>query len=76
MLIVDVIMPEMNGRQLAAELRISCPRLRCLFMSGYPANVIAKHGVLDCGVNFIQKPFSRADLLARVREVLAGNGGA
>ncbi len=70
LLITDVIMPEMNGRDLAHELLSHYPQLKRLFMSGYTANTIAHHGVLDPGVEFIQKPFSIQDLSTRVREVL------
>jgi two-component system sensor histidine kinase EvgS len=70
LLITDVVMPEMNGRDLAARLQKLYPDLKVLFMSGYTANVIAHHGVLENGVHFIQKPFSRRDLAARVREAL------
>jgi nitrogen-specific signal transduction histidine kinase/ActR/RegA family two-component response regulator len=70
LLMTDVVMPEMNGRDLAQSLRSLRPHLKCLFMSGYTANVIAHHGVLDEGVWFIQKPFSQGDLAARLREVL------
>jgi len=72
MLMTDVIMPEMNGRDMAEHICNHYPNLKCLFMSGYTANVIAHHGVLDEGVNFIQKPFSMADLSIKVREVLDG----
>jgi two-component system, cell cycle sensor histidine kinase and response regulator CckA len=48
------------------------PGLKCLFMSGYTADVIAHHGVVDSGVHFIQKPFSSKDLGAKLREVLEG----
>jgi len=71
LLITDVVMPEMNGRDLAIRLLSRAPRLKCLFMSGYPADVIAHHGVLDEGVHFIAKPFSVEDLAAKVREALA-----
>lgn len=71
LLMTDVIMPEMNGRDLASELQVLCPGLKVLFMSGYTANVIAHRGVLDEGVNFIQKPFSNHGLAVKVREVLA-----
>jgi len=70
LLLTDVIMPEMNGKDLAELLLISHPNLKCLFMSGYTANVIAGHGVLDKGINFIQKPFSVKDLSIKVRETL------
>jgi CheY-like chemotaxis protein len=71
LLMTDVIMPEMNGRDLAKQLLNHYPKLRRLFMSGYPADVIAHHGVLDPGVHFIQKPFSQADLAAKLQETLA-----
>jgi PAS domain S-box-containing protein len=70
LLITDVIMPEMNGRELAERLQAHYPGLKILFMSGYTANIIAHQGVLDEGLWFIQKPFSRRDLAHRVREVL------
>ena len=66
----DVVMPEMNGRDLAEELLSLYPGLKRLFMSGYTADVIAHHGVLDEGVHFIQKPFSANDLAAKVRKLL------
>jgi YesN/AraC family two-component response regulator len=70
LLITDVIMPEMNGRDLANNLQSLYPRLKCLFMSGYTADAIAYQGVLEEGVHFIQKPFSVKNLAAKVREVL------
>jgi signal transduction histidine kinase len=70
MVITDVVMPDMNGRDLVDELLKLKPQLKCLFMSGYPANVIAHHGVLDKGVNFIQKPFPLPELMSKVRDVL------
>jgi len=70
LLITDVIMPGMNGRDLADKLCGMLPDLRCLFMSGYTADVIATKGVLDEGVHFIQKPFQKKDLATRVRELL------
>jgi CheY-like chemotaxis protein len=71
LLMTDVVMPEMNGRDLARNLLGLYPHLKRLYMSGYTANVIAHHGVLDEGVNFIQKPFSRRVLAEKVREALA-----
>jgi len=70
LLVTDVIMPGMNGRDLARKLLEIRPGLRRLFMSGYTADVIAPHGVLNDGVHFIQKPFVGRDLLARIREAL------
>jgi two-component system, cell cycle sensor histidine kinase and response regulator CckA len=70
LLMTDVVMPEMNGRDLARKLLSFYPNLKRLFMSGYTANVIAHHGVLDEGVHFIQKPFSIKDLAAKVREAI------
>ena len=70
LLLTDVIMPEMNGRDLSRKLLSLYPRLKSLFMSGYTANVIAHQGVLDKGVHFIQKPFSTNDLAIKVKEVL------
>ncbi len=70
LLMTDVVMPEMNGRDLAKNLLSLFPHLRRLFMSGYTANVIAHHGVLDEGVPFIQKPFTMKDLAAKIKEVL------
>lgn len=70
LLLTDVIMPELNGRELAKKLLSLYPGLKRLFMSGYTADVIAHHGVLDEGVHFIQKPFSLDALAAKVREAL------
>ena len=70
LLITDVVMPEMNGRDLANELASVKPGLKCLYMSGYPLNVITHRGVLEEGVRFIQKPFSIRNLAVRVREAL------
>ncbi len=74
LLVTDVVMPEMNGRDLAKNILSIYPNLKCLFMSGYTANVIAHHGVLDEGVSFIQKPFSRAQFAAKVRKTLGSVG--
>ncbi|MGC8492898.1 MAG: PAS domain S-box protein [Syntrophobacteraceae bacterium] len=70
LLITDVIMPEMSGKDLHERLRRDNPHLPCIFMSGYTANVIAHNGVLDQGVNFLQKPFSVHTLTEKVRSVL------
>ncbi len=70
LLLSDVIMPEMNGRDLAKNILSVYPNVKRLFMSGYTANIIAHHGVLDEGINFIQKPFSSHELGTKIREVL------
>ena len=75
LLMTDVVMPEMNGRDLAKSLKAYYPTLKVLFMSGYTSNVIAHHGVLDQGVAFIQKPFSLKDLGGKLREVLEDKNG-
>jgi len=71
LVITDVVMPEMNGRDLVKNLLSIYPNLNRLFMSGYTADVIVHHGVLDEGVNFISKPFSKRDLAQKVREILS-----
>jgi PAS domain S-box-containing protein len=68
LVITDVVMPEMNGQYLAKLLVNIIPGLKCLFSSGYTANVITHHGVLDEGVNFLQKPFSINDLAMKISE--------
>lgn len=73
LLITDVIMPEINGRDLSFQIMNLCPGIKRLFMSGYTANVIEHHGVLDKDLNFIQKPFNIEALNTKVREVLNSN---
>ncbi len=70
LLITDIIMPEMSGGDLEKKLLSICPGLKRLFMSGYTADVIAHRGILDAGVNFIQKPFTIQDLSDQIRNVL------
>lgn len=70
LLITDVIMPEMNGRELSEHLQTLYPNLKTLFMSGYTANVIAHRGVLYDEIFFMPKPFSKEEIAVKVREVL------
>jgi CheY-like chemotaxis protein len=70
LLITDVVMPQMSGRELSDQIKKIRPGLRCLYMSGYTADVIARRGVLEKDIHYIQKPFSVVDFLAKIRAVL------
>jgi len=70
LIITDVVMPGMNGRELVKRLRIMRPSIKCLFMSGYTADIMLNRTILEKGVHFIQKPFSIKDISLKVREVL------
>ncbi len=70
LLITDVVMPEMNGRDLARKVTDLHPEIKRLFMSGYTADVIAHSGMINTGVHFLQKPFSGNELAAQIRSVL------
>jgi len=70
LLMTDVVMPAMNGRDLVTQVATVRPRVKSLFMSGYTADVIAGRGVLAADVHFIQKPFTRQALAVKVRQVL------
>jgi two-component system cell cycle sensor histidine kinase/response regulator CckA len=72
LLITDLVMPEMNGIELSKVLSDVKPGLKYLFTSGYTSNVIVHHGVLDEGLDFLQKPYSMKDLAFKVRDVLEG----
>ncbi len=69
-LLTDIIMPEMNGHDLAKAILQTNPELKCLFMSGYTANVIAQQGFLPEGIHFLQKPFMKKDLAIKLHQVL------
>ncbi len=75
LLITDVIMPEMNGRDLAIKITSLHPEVKTLFMSGYTADVIAHRGILDRGLNFIGKPFTLKDFSVKIRDILESETG-
>jgi two-component system cell cycle sensor histidine kinase/response regulator CckA len=70
LLLSDVIMPEMNGRDLARQLQSKWPKLKVLYISGYTDDAVVRHGVLEAGVSFLQKPFAPEALAQKVGQVL------
>ncbi len=70
LLLTDVVMPKMSGRELADELRKKRPEMKVLYMSGYTPNAIVHQGILDEGTKFLQKPFTLMTLSAKMAEVL------
>ena len=71
LLLTDVIMPRMNGKELHARVLAARPGIRVLFMSGYTDNVITDQGLLEPGAHFLEKPFDTKALLRKVAEALA-----
>lgn len=70
MLLTDVVMPDMNGKELYTLIRAKIPLVKVLYMSGYTDDIIVHHGVLEKGIQFIQKPFDSLEILKKVRSVL------
>ncbi len=70
LLMTDVVMPQMGGRELANKLKEKLPDLQILFTSGYTDDAVVRHGVIEVGTNFIQKPFTPDSLTKKVRELL------
>jgi two-component system cell cycle sensor histidine kinase/response regulator CckA len=68
--VTDVIMPGMSGKDLVSQLKIARPGIKSLYISGYPDDAIAHHGILDSGVTFLQKPFTVESLTRKIREVM------
>jgi PAS domain S-box-containing protein len=74
LLLTDVVLPEMNGRDLAARLWERHPELKVLFMSGYTSDIIARQGILKSDVHLIQKPFAKKDLAVKIQDILGARG--
>ncbi len=70
LLMTDIVIPDMNGRELAEKMKALSPGLKVLYTSGYTQDVIAHHGVLDEGIHFIGKPYTMKELSQKVRDVL------
>jgi two-component system cell cycle sensor histidine kinase/response regulator CckA len=73
LLLTDVVLPGQNGRDLANDLRSTCPDLRIIFISGYPENAVTRHGIREDGMFYLPKPYSLQSLTRKVRYVLEQN---
>ncbi len=73
LMLTDVIMPEMNGRELANRIQSAYPKIKVIFMSGYTENAIVHQGILEEGITFLQKPFTPENLLIKIRAVLGAS---
>ena len=71
LLITDVVLPGQNGRDLASELRTTCPTLRTVFVSGFPENAVTRHGLVEGEMLYLPKPFSAESLVHTVKQALA-----
>jgi two-component system, cell cycle sensor histidine kinase and response regulator CckA len=71
LLLSDIVLPEMNGRELSEKLKVFQPQMSCLFMSGYSSNVISSQDILQDGIHLIQKPFSMKVLTQKIRELIS-----
>nr|MQY77439.1 response regulator [Spirochaeta sp.] len=69
MVVTDLVMPGMSGSQLIEQLSALYPQIKVLYSSGYTENSIVHHGVLDAGIEFIQKPYGAEELLAKIKEI-------
>ncbi len=76
LLLTDVVMPQMGGRELAEKFAHIYPQMRLLFTSGYTDDAVVRHGVIEAGTNFIQKPFTPDGLAHKVRDVLDAPHGS
>ena len=70
MMITDMVMPEMNGKELADKIKIKYPKIQILYTSGYTDLDIVRNGTIIKGINFLQKPYSANTLLTKIREIL------
>jgi CheY-like chemotaxis protein len=70
LVVTDIVMPQMNGRELVSQIEANRPDTKVLYTSGYTDEAIVRHGILDPNVAFLPKPFTAADLERMVREVI------